>query len=256
MNISWTGQSPVSIKILRGWAPETTPGWKFIQLSNGNYTTIDQGVFNDKYDCTINFHGTETFINSVINLFESNRNSSVPSQVLLSSINSTEHIFGEDVNYTSGIYANVMSVELRNQGSLRGFGLSMKLSAISPTFIGGNGSLPEFRFLDIGYTGDSEYTNNHFESYDGVYSNPDHQADAGVFEGSYRFFTHEMMQLRAYIRYLRGNSFSLPYIYGVNYPFGRLSTSYPYNVRIVEFEDMGLVSVNDYKARIKFALVL
>lgn len=255
MILSGNGISSQNIKILKGFQPDTKLALSWQQLSSGNYACTDRGTTSDLYQCDISFYGTEIFINNIINLFESNREAATLSnQITLSTFNSTEHIFGSDLDYSGNINCNVMSIQQRNQGSWRGFSLSMRLAVNTPTFLSGNGYLPPLQILDIGYNGDAEYTVDHQSAYKkNTYFNPDHAADTGIFTGTFTFTDYEMSQIRTYIRKQRGNTISLPQIYGVQYPFGRKSSSYPYSVKIIDFKDMGMNSVLRWQAQITFA---
>ena len=112
-------------------------------------------------------------------------------------------------------------------------------------------------FIWIGCSGDAEYTVKHNESYtNDNFFYADEQSDIGKFTGTVMLTDHEMTNLRNYIRTQRGNTISLPAISGVAYPFGRKSSSYPYNVKIVDFQDLGMWSVNFWRCQVTFAEVL
>jgi hypothetical protein len=256
MQISGTGISPLTVKILKGFKPETTLALAWTQLSSGNWVATDRGYLSDKYECEISIAGTELYINDVINLFEANREA-LSNQVICSGFNADEHLWGEDIDYTGSVTANVMSIQQRNQSSWKVFNLSVRLAAVSPSFILGSGNLPLFRFTNIGVKADAEYTNQHFRSYRNVWSNPDMASDAGTFTGTFTLTVEEMAQLRSYIRLQRGATVSLVGIYGIQYPFGPRTvpnaSGYPYNVKIIKFEDLGKISENFYQATITLA---
>ena len=264
MNISGAGITLTAVKILKGFNIDTQYSLTWTKLSSGNWACTDRGPASDAYYADINFAGTEVTINNIIDLFEENRDSltGVANQVTLSNFNNDEKIFGEDLDYTGNITANVVSIQQREQGSWRGFNLSVRLVAVSPSFIAGAGALPTFRFTDVGYKADSDYTNKHFSSFGGDVSfartwfNPDPQADSGTFTGQFIFSVSEMAQLRSYIRQLRGSQMTLTNIHGVAYPFGpkpSVATGYPYVVWVTSFKDLGKISENYYKCEITFA---
>ena len=113
---------------------------------------------------------------------------------------------------------------------------------LSPSFVGGTGSLPVFRFIDVGYDADSDYTINKFDSYDRTFSYQDHAADAGSFTGVFTFSDAEMITLRRYIASNRASVILMPTFSGVAYPFGRRPPATYAN--IVSFEDLGMLNLN------------
>jgi hypothetical protein len=125
--------------------------------------------------------------------------------------------------------------------------------------VGGNGSLPSFHFLDIGYSADSEYTINKFDSYAmtaGVrnFSYIDHGSDTGAFTGIYSFTNEEMIQLRRFIATNRGLKVVMPNLIGVAHPFGRRAN--PSYVKITEFEDKGMIGLDANNPRWKAQITL
>lgn len=258
MIISGTGISSTPVKIIRDFVPETKYSMKWTKLSSGNYTCIDRGSVNDAYEVEIEFYSTETTINSIINLFEENREytSGSPYTLILSSFSSTEHIFGADLDYTGSITVSVLSVTQRKQNTLKGFKLTTRIAAVSPVFVVGSGSLPLLRIMDTGIQADASYTINTFSSLRKVYFHVDNASDIGSFTGTFNFSDSEMQQLRRYIATQRISTISIPNIFGVTKPFGRLSSSYPYNVKIIDFKDLGMYSSTRWKCSLTFAQVL
>jgi hypothetical protein len=125
--------------------------------------------------------------------------------------------------------------------------------------VGGNGSLPSFHFLDVGYNADSEYTINKFDSYAmtaGVrnFSYIDHGSDTGSFTGIYSFTNEEMVLLRRFIATNRGTNISMPNLIGVAHPFGRRAN--PLYVKMTAFEDKGMISLDANNPRWKAQITL
>jgi hypothetical protein len=259
MIISGHGIStPLTVKIKPDFKPETTLALQWTQMESGNWFATDRGTGSDKYEVSLNFYGTELTINTLINTLEVNRESSLmSSQITLTGFNTGEHIFGADLDYSGTITANVLSIEQREQHSWLGFALSMRVGAITPPLLSGSGSLPEFRLLDVGYDGDAEYTIQHFRAYNSdYYYNQDNASDIGTFTGTFDFLEEEMAQLKTYLRVTRGAQFLLNNIIGVQYPFGRMSSAYPYWVKMIKFEDQGMSSAYRWRCAITFSQVL
>ena len=227
-------------KIKPDFRPATKLALNWIQLSNSNWVSTDRGVSQDTYDTEIRLYGRESDVNDLINDIEANRVSG--SNVLtLTDFNSQEHIFGADLDYTVPITATAF-MNMRAQKTWKGFEITLKLSCLSPSFTGGSGSLPILRFLDVGYDADAEYTIQKFDSYDRSFTYNDPESDIGLFAGTFTFDDSEMIQLRRYLATNRGATFSITNIFGVTYPFGRRSGSYPFDAKIIDFEDMGMIS--------------
>ena len=249
----------IDVKIKPDFKPDTQLALTWTQLASGNFVATDRGSASDRYEVDIEFYNTEATIDQLIVLLNSNREAvTSPSVVVLSNFNDSEHIFGDDLVYTGTITCNVMSISQRSQGSWKGFGLSMRLSAVSPSFISGTGALPKLDFLDIGSNADIiEYTVGHQMSYrNSNFFNPDYESDIGQFTGTFTFDVSEMAQLRSYIRHQRGSTISLPVISGVDYPFGPVRDSgYPYDAKIIKFQDLGYYSIGRRRCIITFAEV-
>ncbi len=236
----WPGDEiSYPVKIKPDFLPRTTYAMKWTQMSNGMWFGVDRGLSADTYDAEIRLYGTEAVINDFINLIEFNRG--VGSVFQLSDFNSQEHIFGADVDYTNPLDCTAY-MQRRTQGTWKGFGLTLGLSLLSPSFAGGTGSLPPFRFLDVGYDADSNYTINKFDSYNRTFSFQDHVADDGSFTGVFSFSDAEMIALRRFIANNRASAFPMPTFNGVAYPFGRRAPGSYAN--LIYFEDLGMLNLN------------
>lgn len=255
MIISGTGITTFTAKIKVDFQPVTTfsfmSNWN--QLSSGKWVTSDRGYKNDLYEAkNVRIYGKENLINDLISQIELNRTAG-SNQVYLSGFNSQEHVFGADVNYSIPILSEIF-VDRRTQGTWKGFGLAVSLSAVSPSFIASSTALPLLRFLDIGYDADADRSINKFRTFANYWTNTDHQSDDGKFTGVFKFTDQEMIQLRRFIATQRSATVSITNILGVAMPFGRLSTSYPYNVKIVDFKDQGMFDNLYWKCSLTFAL--
>lgn len=243
MYIEGTGFTKFSAKIKPDFRPETVLAIQWNQLSSGNFVATDRGSTSDVYDVDIRLYGNESDMISFVNNIELNRTAG--SNVLtLSGFNNQEHIFGADIDYTGNITATA-KLEKRGQKTWKGFEQKLRLSCLSPSFVGGAGALPLLRLLNIGYEADSERRIIKFDSYSRVFSYCEHESDTGNFMGVFTFTDEEMIQIRRLIAVSRGTTFSIPGIYGVNYPWGWRSSAYPISVKIISFEDMGMYSMSN-----------
>ena len=245
MHVSGKGITPFDCKIKPEYTPETTLAVNWFQLSDGNWVSTDRGAQADQYDVSIRIYSTESVIDAFINQIEANRAANLigTNIITLSNFNDQEHIFGADLDYTGSISVTAV-MESRAQSTWKGFEVSLRLSCLSPSFLGGSGSLPLLKYLDTGYGGESEYTIKKFDSYDRIFSYQDHVSDTGTFAGTFTFNTQDMIAIRRYLATQRGNTITVPGISGVLNPFGRRSSTYPLHVKITEFIDQGMVGMN------------
>ena len=140
----------VEVKVKPDFRPITTLALQWFQLDSGNWKAVDRTSAEDTYEAEIRTYGTEATIDSIIDAFEDNRTagSGTPYVLTLSSFESTEHIFGEDVDHSSSISATVLSIGQKEQRTWKGFGLALRLQALSPSFTG-SPSLPTLQYLGV-----------------------------------------------------------------------------------------------------------
>lgn len=240
MIVSGAGITTFTAKIKPDFVPKLTLALQWFQTSSGEWQATDRTASADQYDAAIRLYGIESIINNFINQIEANRvaNSNV---ITLTGFNAQEHIFGAEIDYSKPLHATVF-MDRRKQNTWKGYSETLKLSLLpSFSFVGGSGSLPRLRFMDVGYDGDSEYTIHKQDSYNRTYYHHDDHADSGSFTGAFIFTDQEMIALRRYIATNRATAFSAPTFIGVAYPFGRRSVSS--QVKLTSFEDRGMVSM-------------
>ena len=242
MRILGQGISTFDAKIKPDFIPQTTYALNWFKLANGDYACTDRSYTADKYDASIRLYGKETDMMHFITQIEANRVAATgANQITLTNFNSQEHIFGADLIYSGNIYATAF-MERRGQKTWRGFEQPLKLSACLPlSFPMGDGSLPPFRRVEVGYDADADREIKKQDTYKRIFFYSDRSSDAGTFTGTFIFTDREMIKLRRFIATTRGESFSMPTISGVDHPFGRRVN--PEYVRLIAFEDMGLWAI-------------
>ena len=252
MIVAGGGITPFNAKVKPDFRPMTELALSWRQLSSGNWRATDRGTDADRYGADIRLYGTETNINQFLTELEVNR-ASGSHVLLLSGFNATEHIFGADVDHSVQISATVTELGRRAQRTWKGFGVSLKLVAHSPAFVG-TPSLPVFRCLQWGYKGAASFSVNKIESYKGAFTYTDRGADVGLFEGEFEMTDAEMRDFRRYIAGIRGATISISAIDGVDNPFGpRRASGYPYQAKIVRWTDMGMRDVNNWTVQLTLA---
>lgn len=261
MIISGVGFTSFNAKIQRDFTPNTTLALQWAQGSDGNWNATDRGADNDSYECDIKIYKDETTINAFVAAVEANRvevSDTTQTCILnLSGFNAQEKIFGADVDYSGTISATAF-VSRRIQNTWKGWSLSIKLVASLPTFIGGSGSLPLLRFIDMGVDADSDYTINKIDSYNRTTFYQDHSADTGTFTGTITFTNEEMIGLRALLRTTRGGTITVPAsgLRGIAFPFGRRLVTPPFSVKVTSWHDLGMLSMAGSQPRWRTTLTL
>jgi len=254
MYISGTGITPFTQLVKPDFKPITIPALEWVECADDNFKAVDRGASQDVYQSSFRIYKSEADINTFIEEIEANR-AADNHQVTLGSFSSTEHIFGEDVDHSGNITATVLEITDRKQESWKGYSVKVKVQAISPSFTG-SASFPSLTYLEIGYVGDSSVPVNKVDSYDGTFSYSDRGTGAGTFTGTFVFGVTDMRNCRRYLATQRGSSFSLTGINGVTYPFGiRRSSGYPYTVKCVDWEDLGMRDVGRWRMKLVLAEV-
>lgn len=255
MQVSGTGITPFTLLVKPDFKPKTIPALEWVECADDNYKAVDRGASQDVYQSSFRVYKAETAINTFIEEVEANR-AAGNHQITLGSFSSTEHIFGADVDYSGSITATVLEIEDRAQKTWKGYAVKVRVQAISPSFTG-SATLPAFEHLEVGYVGDSSVPVNKMDTYDGTFSYLDRGTGAGYFTGTFSFSDANMKNLRRYLASQRGSSFSLTGINGVAYPFGkRRDSGYPYTVKCIDWEDLGMRDVGMWRIKMVFAEVV
>lgn len=266
MMIGGTSITPFETNIVWNYKPDTKLAIKWMRSLDGNYYAIDRTSVDDIYESFVRIYSTESVVNNFIDEIESNRVAG-SNIIYLYDLNTGEYIFGADVTTSSQSVPGVGTedafvctafMEERIQGSLNAYGVSLRLRNLSPSFTG-SASLPALK-AEIGYSGDSGYTIDKIFSYDTSAYYQDSEIDIGVCEVVCKLTTANMQSFRRYAAAYRGDTIALgsANLPGVDNPFGRRSTSYPYNVKIIDWEDLGPhdTAAKTWDLRVKFAEVV
>jgi hypothetical protein len=237
-----------TFKVKENYKPKTQLAFSWGQLSSRRYYPIDRGSSQDLYQADIEIYSTEGVIDSFLDKIEASRQDDVTI-----SFETGEKFFGADIDYTNTIDC-IVEPSFKRQNTWKGFPLTVRLTALSPTFTG-SPSLPVFKYLSHGYEADAEWTINRQMNYDVSINYSDHDTDKGIFRGEFTFNDSEMKALRRYYAINRGSNVSITGINGVTYPFGaRRAGSYPYTVKILKLSERPYAS-NRWRCNVEFAEV-
>jgi hypothetical protein len=253
MIISGTGITTFTARIKPDFTVSTVLALKWQQLSSGNWYATDRLNTADMYQTQFRLYGKETVINAFVNQVEYNRVAG-SNTVQMSGFNSTEHIFGTNVDY-SGTLNATLELDRRVQNTWKGWQLTCKATLLAPVSFVGASSLPLFLNCDIGVDADADRNMSKAFTYTMSPIYMDHVTDAGQFKGTFNLHDVELQGLRNFIRTNRGATISLLALPGILQPFGRLTPSAPYSVKILAVENETMWGVERWTVDITFALV-
>lgn len=232
--------------------PKTTLALKWVQTASGAWRATDRGALSDMYESEIRLYSREAKINTFVNAVYANRTYDT-NYFTMSGFEDTEHIFGEDVDYSIPITVTIVDIKGPVQTTWLGFEVTVTVRALSPTFASAS-FLPSLKYLDYGYKGSvQELTINKYDSYYGSYTYLEHGADIGLWEGTLIFCSYFMGVMRRYLATERDNTITIPIINGVDYPFGPTRGTFPINCKVTSWEDLGMWGPNNWKMKLTLA---
>lgn len=273
MNITYNPcLDPIVVKVLPDFEPEMILALKWQQLSSGNWYAIDRTSSADVYASNFRIYNKEGMntptnevfnrasINGLIAAIEENRVNE-DNVLVLSNFSNTEHIFGEDIDYTVPITVTIDTKEAirRTQGTWKGWGLSLRAVALSPLpFKSIDPALPSFRLINVGVDADSDRTIDKSSTYNNTFSYDDHDADYGTFIGTFIFTNNEMARFRRFMAINRGADVTIPALNGIQYPFGRRSAAYPtdFKAKIIAWENEKMYDMTRWSLQLTLAEVI
>lgn len=257
MRLSGTSITTFDAQVKPDFRPLTAIALRWRQLSNGNHVATDRSAVADTYEAQARLYGTEATINNFITQVEANR-AADDHVVSLSDFSGalsgvpTDSIFGANVDHSGSISTTIVDNGRKAQRTWKGFSLGVRFRALSPTFVSDTGALP-LTNLEVGFEGDSDVTVNKINSYSNAFTYQDRQADIGLFKGTFVLTTANMKIFRNLLRTTRGSTFSISAIGGVSSMFGPRRGSFPHNVKVVDWEDLGKRDADRWRMRVAFA---
>jgi hypothetical protein len=255
MQITGTGITALTVRVLPDYRPRTALSIQWITTGKGRYQCTDRGATADVYEAEINTWGTESAINTICEELQDNRQA-YSNAITLGGFATDELIFGADVDHTGNISAVVADIGVPKQTSWKGYSLWIRFRALSPTF-SGNSSLPTLKWCDVGSNSDISRAIKRNDSYTGVHTFNDSLGDSRLFKSTFTLSTADMQILRRYIATNRGNDYTLSDTFGAAKPFGPESAgSYPYYCKLIEWEDLGLFGLKWWRVSLTFAEVV
>lgn len=234
-----------------GYRPQTRWALEWHQKMGGAWRARDRAVAEDKYLAVVNLELLDAELAAVEAALAANRNT------FSMTFFRGEEVFGADVNY-----ANPYTVCIDNPTNYATRRTSFNFSAMmglklrlvgAPTFLGVVPSLDALRLSDFDYEAHSQMSVERQVSYSGAVSHADSEVDPGYFEANFRQTFQEMQAIRRFILTNRSAAFTFPPAIGVTHPFGKRMGTGPFQCRIVDWEDLGPLSLDEWQIRIRFA---
>jgi len=254
MILSGTGiTTPIEFKVTK-WKPVTNLALQWVKTVSGNWVATDREADNDTYDCDLEVYGHEYYVNQVLKAIGDNREagSNVLSLTKFSA-DGGDMLFGADIDYSGGLSVTVTKLGERKQKSWHGHGVSMRMRVLSPSFTG-SATMPDLKYVERGYKGDSTWTITKPESQNGTFAYVDNAYDSGYWEGEVRLSTTNMRNFRRYIATTRGTAFNVGVLGGVLFPWGpRRTGTMPIPVKLIDFDDKGMDGLQYWIMELKIA---
>lgn len=243
-----------------GYKPVTKPAIKWIQKADGNWSGVDRTASADIFDADIIFKGPKTELKDLEDDLNSNRASN-----LAVTFSTGEEVFGADIDHTE-IKVDSSSVRILDYGepkrvSFAQYVMSLRLRLKTPVYTG-SASLSALRLTSYAHQAGSEFDVWSLFSLDG---NPvadfDHGTDPGIFIGNFTQTHTEMKNIRRYLlTTARANTLSSFDFsaFGVDEPFGQRYSGEgsSFNVKIIDWKDLGRKNFIDWGLQITFARVI
>lgn len=241
MRITDANDNYVDVKI-QSFDVKTQLSWRLERLSSLKYAVLDRGVNADKYECSIETYGTQSYCESVLAILQTQRYGDITGEALVLSEfadNKGEAIFGNNVDYTSSINCMVINTPKMENVDFKMFKLTFELRALGVTFDDVTAGLINMHCIWSGWVGGEPewdrtvkdtYYNDNFVS---VVKNNDRK-----FVGKFTLTTDLSRNLLEYYRTHRGivsGTVPLSWI-GIDHAFGIGKTYYDYEFIITDLK--------------------
>jgi len=238
-----------------GYRPITKPAIKWHQVSNGDWRGSDRGAGEDTFEAQMLFRDDLTELTVLESVLDSNRGK------FSATFSTGEEIFGADLDYTSAYDVTVINYGKIRKVAYKVYEMPLTLRLVDdPTFVSTAASLATLRKSSHADTRESEFDLTKYFTYDRFDIVTDHQSDPGTYTAE---FTQTQSEAEAIRRYLlttaRANTISnffdgaSPPFDNIQYPFGTREGNGQFDVKIIDWRDLGRPNLCDWKFSITFA---
>lgn len=258
MYISGSAVTPYLVRVKPDFKIDTKLALTWVQSSNGQWSAVDRGIASDVYKTTVTLTAKQPEIEQFINAVEANRLNGA-NYFSLSGFESTEHIFGEEIDYTSPLNVTVLSIKELKQKSWKVWSIAVVMQLLSPiAFASTTPSFVPLLNVDVNIKKTNDYTVNKIESYQGSYTYLDHSSDSGIIEIDCLLSLSDTVKIKRFNEINRSDSIALTQAHmpGISYPFGTTRPTWPLSVKMLDLEDNGWFGITHRMITLRLAEVI
>lgn len=222
---------------IHSYTPEININYNLVQMSGGNFISVDRGVSTDRYASTIDFYTNKEYIKDLVSELTILRDNG--KEVIFDQF--SEHIFGDNVDHSPAISCVIGDFGEEKVEDLNAKKISITFIPTNLTFTGDE-TLPSLTCVDYKWQGFADWNTHVNETYNRSNYFVDHKADSYVFEGTYLLTLEENVSLLSYWKTQRGQKFTInDGDFGVTNMFGSYLNDATYDVII---KDINYVRVS------------
>ncbi len=241
-----------TVLILWRYKPRTKIAIKWEQRADGNWRGSDRSIDEDVYEGDVVFRGPIAELTDLETVLDAKRNE------FIATFNSGEEIFGADVDYSGDITVIVTRYGAIRKVDFKVFEMSLTVRHTNPMF---QSVTPDFTKLRKSSHSDTRQT--FFEltklfTYDQNAFVVDHLSfdgdEPGIYKAQFAQTIDEMPAIRRFLSTTaRANQIVFPTFDNISFPFGTRAGSGPFNVRVIDWNDLGRQDFCDWNLSITFA---
>lgn len=248
----WDGNT---VYALWGYRPDTRPAIEWLQVADGNWKAVDRGASEDVFEAVINFRGPESELSDLESTLGSIGGANEANRESFSiTCGEGEEIFGADIDYSGSLTVAVVGYGKIRRVSYPAYTMPLRLRLLSPSTTG-SASISDLRIDNFSYEAGSEWDLNKQFTYDGSANYLDGATDPGIFKAVFRQKPAEMKAIRRYLLTTARTAVVGFPSFGVDKPFGQRMGTGPFNVKIINWRDLGRDNFSDWRIEITFARV-
>lgn len=237
---------------LWGYKPETKTAIKWHRRADGNWRGSDRGQIEDNYSAQVIFRGPESELIDLESVLDDNRFN------FTATFKEGEEIFGADVDHTGPLGLVVTEYGKIRQADFKVFEMNLTLRNLSPEFITVTPDFTQLRTSSHQNTRETEFQITKLFAYDNSAFAVDHLSndgtEPGIFTARFSQTKDEMPAIRQFLSVTaRATKIPFPTFGGITKPFGNRAGSGPFDVRVIDWDDLGRQDFCDWNLSITFA---